>query len=94
MSVFAFFCYAVIAAACGFIAERLTPGVVPGGVVTCTLAGIIGAWVGSILFGDFGPDLSGVFLAPCVFGAAVLVFFVSLFSRAFRLTTQDSNSHQ
>lgn len=84
MSILAFLCYLVVAAICAFIAERVVPGVIPGGFLTAAIFGIVGAWIGSSLLGRFGPDLAGVALVPCILGSAILVFGVSLCSRGFR----------
>jgi uncharacterized membrane protein YeaQ/YmgE (transglycosylase-associated protein family) len=84
MSILAFICYLIVAAVCAFIAEKLVPGVVPGGFITGAIVGIIGAWIGGSLLGHFGPDLAGVALIPCILGSAVLVFGLSLCSRGFK----------
>ncbi len=85
MTVLTILLYVAIATACGFVAERFTPGVIPGGIVTSAIVGILGAWVGSILFGTFGLQIAGVSLVPCILGSAILVCLLSLFSRAFKL---------
>jgi uncharacterized membrane protein YeaQ/YmgE (transglycosylase-associated protein family) len=84
MSFLSFICYLIIAAVCAIIAERVTPGVIPGGFVTSAIVGVIGAWVGGVLLGSFGPDLAGISLLPCIIGSAVLIFGLSLFSRLFK----------
>lgn len=80
----AFICYLIVAAVCAFIADRLVPGTIPGGFLALAVMGIIGAWIGSLLFGSFGPDLAGVALVPCILGSALLVFGISFASRGFK----------
>lgn len=41
---------------------------------------IIGAWLGSALFGHFGPQLIGISLVPSVLGAGVVLLILSLLS--------------
>lgn len=84
MSFLSFICYLVIAAVCAFIAERVKPGVIPGGFVTAAIVGVLGAWVGGVLIGSFGPSLAGISLLPCILGSVILIFGLSLFSRAFK----------
>jgi uncharacterized membrane protein YeaQ/YmgE (transglycosylase-associated protein family) len=84
MSILALICYLIVAAVCAFIAERLVPGVIPGGFLTSAIVGVIGAWIGGSMLGHFGPDLAGVALIPCILGSALLVFGLSFCSRGFR----------
>ncbi|MBI5174223.1 MAG: GlsB/YeaQ/YmgE family stress response membrane protein [Candidatus Melainabacteria bacterium] len=79
-----FLFYLLIAAICAIIAERIIPGSIPGGFITAIIFGVIGAWLGGILMGSFGPQLAGVALIPCIMGSGILVFTVSLFSNTFR----------
>lgn len=83
MGILGFICYLIVAAVCAFIAEKIVPGVIPGGFFTAAIVGIIGAWVGGSLVGHFGPDLAGVSLVPCILGSALLVFGLSFCSRQF-----------
>ncbi|MDZ4837756.1 MAG: GlsB/YeaQ/YmgE family stress response membrane protein [Candidatus Melainabacteria bacterium] len=83
MSIVGFICYLIIAAVCAFIADRLTPGSIPGGFFTAAVVGILGAWVGGALFGSLGPSLAGVALLPCILGSAILVFGLSFLSKSF-----------
>lgn len=82
MSIIGFLCYLLVAAVSAFIAERMVPGVIPGGFLTAAVVGIIGAWVGGNMMGHFGPDLAGIALIPCILGSALLIFCLSFFSRA------------
>jgi uncharacterized membrane protein YeaQ/YmgE (transglycosylase-associated protein family) len=84
MDILGFLCYLLIAAVCAYIAERLVPGVIPGGLLTLAIFGIIGGWIGANLMGQFGPMLAGVSLIPCILGSAILVFGLSFISKGFR----------
>lgn len=83
MGLLSFILFLIVAACCAYLAERLVPGVIPGGFLTTAIVGIIGAWVGGSLIGHLGPDLAGVSLIPCILGSALLVFILSLVSRGF-----------
>ena len=87
MSVIAFILFLIVAAVCAWIAERLVPGRIPGGFFTSAVIGVIGAWVGGSLFGNFGPSLEGVSLLPAIIGSAILVFGLALLSRVLRKTS-------
>ncbi|MBX9571167.1 MAG: GlsB/YeaQ/YmgE family stress response membrane protein [Candidatus Obscuribacterales bacterium] len=80
MGILSFILFLIVAAACAWIAEKLVPGVIPGGFLTTAVVGIIGAWIGGALLGGLGPDLAGVSLIPCIIGSAVFVFLLSLVS--------------
>lgn len=84
MDILSFILFLIVAAVCAFIAEKLVPGVVPGGFFTAAIVGIVGAWVGGSLLGSFGPSLAGVAIVPCIAGSAILVFGLSLCSKGFR----------
>jgi uncharacterized membrane protein YeaQ/YmgE (transglycosylase-associated protein family) len=84
MGILAIICYLFIAAVCALLAERLVPGVIPGGFFTAAVVGIVGAWIGGSLLGQLGPSLAGVALIPCIAGSAILVFGVSLLYKGFR----------
>jgi uncharacterized membrane protein YeaQ/YmgE (transglycosylase-associated protein family) len=81
MGILSFILFLIVAAACAYLAERLVPGVIPGGFFTSAIVGIIGAWIGGSLIGHVGPDLAGVALVPCIIGSALLVFLLSVISR-------------
>lgn len=81
MGILSFILFLIVAAACAYLAERLVPGVIPGGFFTSAIVGIIGAWIGGSLVGHVGPDLAGVALVPCILGSALLVFLLSVLSR-------------
>jgi uncharacterized membrane protein YeaQ/YmgE (transglycosylase-associated protein family) len=83
MGILSLILFLIVAAACAWIAERLVPGVIPGGFLTSAIFGVIGAWIGVSLLGHMGPDLAGVALIPCILGSALLVFLVSLVSHGY-----------
>lgn len=84
MSILSFILFLLVAAACAFLAERMVPNSMPGGLLVSSIVGIIGAWVGGSLVGHFGPDLAGVSLLPCIIGSALFVFLFSLLSGGLR----------
>jgi uncharacterized membrane protein YeaQ/YmgE (transglycosylase-associated protein family) len=83
MTVLGFILFLIVAAICAWIADYLVPGSIPGGFFTASIVGIIGAWIGGSLFGNFGPVLAGVALVPTIIGSAILVFGLALVSRGF-----------
>ena len=80
MGILMFILYLIVAAACAWIADMIVPGRLPGGFLTSAIVGVIGAWLGSSLFGSIGPSLAGVPLLPAILGSAILVFLFGLFS--------------
>jgi len=83
MGIISFILFLFVAAACAWIAGSLVPGRAPGGFFARAIFGVIGAWIGSSLFGNFGPSLAGVPLIPAIIGSAILVFGLAVISRTF-----------
>ena len=75
----------VVAALVGWAADMVVPGKLPGGWFGAILAGLIGGFIGSLLFKAFGihdPGFSffGVDLLPAFIGALIVVVAVELFT--------------
>lgn len=81
MSILTFILFIVVAAVCAWIADFFVPGTIPGGFLAAAIVGVIGAWMGSNLFGSFGPDLAGVPLLPTILGSALLIVVMALIGR-------------
>lgn len=72
--------FLIVAAICAGIGSAIVPGRIPGGFLTAMVIGVIGAWLGSLLMGSFGPAIAGVALLPCILGSALLVFLLAVIS--------------
>jgi uncharacterized membrane protein YeaQ/YmgE (transglycosylase-associated protein family) len=83
MSILGFVFFLVVAALCAWVADYFVPGRVPGGFWGAAIVGLIGGWIGSVLFGHMGPQLGGAYIIPTIIGSAIFVFCLSLFSRRF-----------
>lgn len=83
MGILGFILFLIVAAVCAWIADRVVPGSIPGGFFTAAIVGVIGAWIGSSLFGHIGPDLAGVSLISCILGSGLFIFVLSIISGAF-----------
>jgi uncharacterized membrane protein YeaQ/YmgE (transglycosylase-associated protein family) len=75
----------LIAAVCGFSAERMTQGRLPYGLVGAILGALIGAWVLVEMFrwkipGDM--TAGGVPVLTAILGAAAIIFVLSVVSRS------------
>jgi uncharacterized membrane protein YeaQ/YmgE (transglycosylase-associated protein family) len=81
MTILGFLFYCLVAAVCAGVADYVAPGRVPGGFLASVVVGIIGAWIGGMMFGAMGPALAGVSLLPAILGSALLIFLLSLFGR-------------
>jgi uncharacterized membrane protein YeaQ/YmgE (transglycosylase-associated protein family) len=74
----------------GWLAGVLTGRDVPGGIIGNIIAGCIGVWLGSLIFGDFGPEIGGFAIVPAIIGAVILVLIVSFVLRKMR----GNNNHR
>ena len=50
----------------GALAGMITGKDFPLGIVGNVIAGLIGSWVGSALFGHWGPEWGGIFILPAL----------------------------
>ena len=69
----------------GWLADLVVPGELPGGWIGAVLAGLIGGFIGRILFHalgirDLGFGLFGVELIPAFVGALIVVGAAELFT--------------
>ncbi|MFS7392247.1 GlsB/YeaQ/YmgE family stress response membrane protein [Carnobacterium maltaromaticum] len=51
---------------------------VPGGMIGNIIVGFLGSWIGSSLFGTWGPVIGGFAILPALIGAIILIFIYSL----------------
>ena len=77
----------VIAALVGWIADMVVPGDFPLGWLGSIVAGLVGAYIGGTLLGQFGPQIGGIYLIPAIIGAIILSFVVELLLGATRRRT-------
>lgn len=68
----------IIGAVIGIIAGALTSRDLPAGWIGNIVGGLVGAWLGQMLFGSWGPQLAGMALIPSILGAIIIVFLVSI----------------
>ncbi len=81
MSYVLFFC---IAGFFAWLMEKMSPRVTPGGAITTTILGTIGACLGSSYLMHFGPEFYGVSLLPGALCAILVVISVSYIAREFK----------
>lgn len=75
----------LVAGVVGWAADSLIPaGRLPGGWLGAVLTGIIGAWIGNLLFValrlGLGPQLAGIHLIPALVGAILVALAAQLFT--------------
>ena len=68
----------------GTIGDALVKSSMPGGLLGSMIAGFAGGWLGSILFGNWGPIIGGFAVIPAIIGAALFVFLLGMLSQALR----------
>lgn len=73
-----FILYLIMGGIIGWLAGLILGKDIPGGIIGNIIAGIIGAWLGSLILGDWGPQIWDVYIIPALIGALVLVFVLSL----------------
>lgn len=68
----------VMAIIIGYVADIFVKNSMPGGVIGSMVAGFVGAWLGSLLFGSFGPIVAGFAVFPAIIGAILFIFIIGL----------------
>jgi uncharacterized membrane protein YeaQ/YmgE (transglycosylase-associated protein family) len=81
----------LIAAVCGFVAEKITQGRFPYGLVGAIFGALIGAWLLVEMFrwqipGDM--TAGGVPVLTAILGATAIIFILSVASRSTKLPGQ------
>lgn len=71
-----------VAGLVGWLADLAVPGELPYGWLGAMVAGVLGAWLGTLLLGNLGPNLFGVHLVPAFVGAAILAAAVELLGKS------------
>ncbi|MDI1431170.1 MULTISPECIES: GlsB/YeaQ/YmgE family stress response membrane protein [Polyangium] len=67
-----------IAAVVGWIADQIVPGRLPYGWAGAMVAGLLGSWVGSLLFGNLGPTIARIPIIPGILGAVLVALVVQM----------------
>jgi uncharacterized membrane protein YeaQ/YmgE (transglycosylase-associated protein family) len=68
----------------GWIASFITGRDIPGGIFGNIIAGFVGAWIGTLIFGNLGPEIGGFEVIPAIIGSIILVLIVSFVMRKVR----------
>lgn len=79
---FSFIWYIIIGGVIGWVAGLILKKDVPGGVIGNILAGIIGAWLGSFILGDWGLKVSSFYIFPALVGCIALILIVSFIMKS------------
>jgi uncharacterized membrane protein YeaQ/YmgE (transglycosylase-associated protein family) len=75
----------IIAAICGALGEMIGGVKIPGGWLGSIVAGLVGAWIGGMLF-HFGPVIGAIQVIPAIVGAILFVLVLRLIFNASRGT--------
>lgn len=67
----------IIGGIIGWLAGVVTGRDVPGGIIGNIIAGFVGAWLGTLILGNWGPDIGGFSIIPAIIGSIILVLIVS-----------------
>ncbi|KRD81712.1 hypothetical protein ASE51_24315 [Bacillus sp. Root147] len=75
----------------GWLADLITGSDVPGGIIGNIIAGFIGAWLGGLILGDWGPVVGGFAIIPAIIGSIILVLVVSFILR--KMGQKNNHGH-
>jgi uncharacterized membrane protein YeaQ/YmgE (transglycosylase-associated protein family) len=67
----------IVGAVIGALAGAITSRDLPLSWLGNIIAGLIGAWLGETLFGDWGPQIADLALLPAIAGAIIFVLIIS-----------------
>ena len=68
----------LVAGFVGWLADLIVPGQLPYGWLGAIIAGLLGAWLGTLLIGNVGPSLAGIPFVPALLGAIILAFVANI----------------
>ncbi len=74
----------------GIFAEAMVPGRMPGGLIGAIGAGLLGTWLGGLIFtalmgtNAIGPVIAGVAIVPAIVGAIIVVLVVGAIAGGLR----------
>lgn len=71
----------IVGGVIGWLAGLLTGRDIPGGIIGNVIAGFIGAWLGTALFGNWGPTIGGFHIIPALIGSVILILLASFIIR-------------
>ena len=74
----------IVGALIGWIAGIIIGRPIPGCIIGNIVAGVIGSWLGTELFGDFGPRIAGYAIIPSLIGAIIFVAIIGIISSLIR----------
>lgn len=83
MDIIAFILSAMIALVIGTVADMLSPFGMPGRWAGAIVAGFVGNWIGTLLFGNWGPMLAGFSLVPALIGAIIVAIVAGSIAKRF-----------
>ncbi len=72
----------IIGGIIGWLAGLIVGRDLPGGIIGNIVAGFIGAWLGDLILGSWGPTVGGFAIVPALIGAIVLILIVSAVMKA------------
>ncbi|MFF2597118.1 GlsB/YeaQ/YmgE family stress response membrane protein [Priestia megaterium] len=75
----------------GWLASLITGRDVPGGIIGNIIAGFVGAWLGGLILGDWGPIIGGFAIIPAIIGSIILVLIVSFIMR--KMGQKNNHGH-
>ncbi|UKJ83633.1 GlsB/YeaQ/YmgE family stress response membrane protein (plasmid) [Priestia megaterium] len=75
----------------GWFASLITGRDVPGGIIGNIIAGFVGAWLGGLILGDWGPVIGGFAIIPAIIGSIILVLIVSFIMR--KMGQKNNHGH-
>lgn len=71
----------LVAFVVGLCANLPAKAFIPGGLPGTSIAAFAGSWLGNLLFGAFGPDVSGFAVLPALLGAVGFLSLICVLSK-------------
>lgn len=73
--------YLIVGGIIGWLASLIAGNNLPYGIIGNIICGIIGAWIGGMLLGTWGPAFAGIAILPALVGSILFVLLLRVITK-------------
>lgn len=73
--------YLIVGGIIGWLASLIAGNNLPYGIIGNIICGIVGAWIGGMLLGAWGPSFGGIFILPALIGSILFILLLRIITK-------------